>query len=112
MKRRGFSMVEILVILTVLGVIAGIAIPTALRARKASEAPTCQVNMSRISSAAEQYAAEAAAREDAASTQTLTLTTLVEAGLLSDHVACPTGAEYQLKTRRDGTIAVLHKENQ
>lgn len=67
MKRRlsiqrttssGFTLVEIMIVVTILGVILSIASPTWLRQRRLSQQRACQENLAKIQGAKEQWALE------------------------------------------------------
>lgn len=54
----GFTLVEIMIVVTIIGFLAGLAIPAITRSRRASQATRCVVNMRQIESAKEQWAME------------------------------------------------------
>ncbi len=57
-KRAGFTLVEIMVVISIIALIAGIAVPNVLRARKRSQATASLQTLRMLDSAKEQYAIE------------------------------------------------------
>jgi prepilin-type N-terminal cleavage/methylation domain-containing protein len=58
MPRAGFTLLEIMIIVTLIGVLAAISIPTFLRARTTSQANVCINTLRQIESATQQWALE------------------------------------------------------
>ena len=57
-KRKGFTILEIMIAVTIIGLLAAIAIPNFVRARKSAQAKACVNNLRLIDSAAQQYMLE------------------------------------------------------
>jgi prepilin-type N-terminal cleavage/methylation domain-containing protein len=54
--KKGFTLVEIMIVVTIIGLLAGIAIPSFIKARQTSQANTCINNLRQIDAAKEQWA--------------------------------------------------------
>jgi len=54
--RHGFTLVEIMIVVLIIGVLLSIAVPNFIRAREGSRAKSCQSNLKQIQSAKEQWA--------------------------------------------------------
>ncbi len=57
-NKRGFTLVEIMIVVAIIGILASIAIPNFIRARIQSNAKACVNNLKQISGAKAQYALE------------------------------------------------------
>jgi prepilin-type N-terminal cleavage/methylation domain-containing protein len=60
LKRRvkGFTLVEIMIVVAIIGIIIAIAIPGFMRAREVSRSTSCQENLIKIEGAVDQWAVE------------------------------------------------------
>jgi prepilin-type N-terminal cleavage/methylation domain-containing protein len=52
---RGFTLVEIMIVVTIIGLLVAIAVPNFLQARETSRAKSCVANLRQIDTAKQQY---------------------------------------------------------
>jgi prepilin-type N-terminal cleavage/methylation domain-containing protein len=57
-RKAGFTLIEIMIVVTIIGTLAAIVIPNFIKARATSQADACINNLRQVSSAANQWALE------------------------------------------------------
>ena len=67
---KGFTLVEIMIVVAIIGLLAAIAVPNFVQARNAARSSTCIYNLRLIDSAKEQYAIENNTANGAATSST------------------------------------------
>src|SRR4028118_2148542 len=87
-KTKGFTLVEIMIVVLIIGILMTIAVPNFIKARENSRKNTCIANLKQIDSAKEQWAMDL----KKADTDTPTIAELTgTAGYLKGPVTGPTG---------------------
>ena len=93
MKKQGFTLVEIMIVVAIIGLLAAIAIPSFMKARTESQKSACLNNLRQIAGAKEQWGLET----KAGSTDTPDMTALVGATLwIKTTPECPGGGAYTM----------------
>lgn len=87
-KSTGFTLVEIMIVVLIIGILLAIAIPNFVQARESSRAKACVANLKQIDSAKQQYM-----MDKNASTFTTDVSSLVTQYIRSAPV-CPAGGTY------------------
>lgn len=97
---RGYTLVEIMIVVAILGIVLAIAGPTWIKQRTLSQARVCQENLSKIEGAKEQWALDN--NKDASATPTWgDLVAADGSGYLKKQPECPSAGTYTL-----GSMAV------
>ena len=94
-RTRGFTLVEIMIVVAIIGILLGIAIPSFLRARETARGRACQENLQKIDSAKEQWAIETNRPNDYACDQTWTTWVGADKYIKKTPI-CPAGGTYTI----------------
>jgi len=102
-RKSGFTLVEIMIVVAIIGLLAAIAIPNFIKAREKSQTSVCISNLKQIDGAKEQYATEAHLTTGAA----VTVGTVAAPGnLVPNYIKsapqCPAGTTFY-----DGTVGAI-----
>lgn len=96
---KGFTLVEIMIVVAIIGIIISIAVPAFLRARENSRGRACQENLSKLDGATEQYALEFKLTNGTYVPNSALLTppgsTAAGSGFLKSMPKCPSNGTYR-----------------
>lgn len=91
-NRKGFTLVEMMIVVLIIGILVAIALPNFLKARENSQMRACAANMKQIQAAVEQWAMETRQAPDA--DLPTDVQALVTNGYLKSLPVCPAGGDY------------------
>jgi prepilin-type N-terminal cleavage/methylation domain-containing protein len=94
--RAGFTLVEIMIVVAIIGLLAAIAIPNFVKARATSQQNACINNLRQIDAAANQFALEKGKSTGSPLTLTTDLTPYIKLNSASKLPPCPAGGVYAL----------------
>ena len=94
-QTKGFTLVEIMIVVAIIGLLAAIAIPNFVKARATSQANACINNLRQIDAAENEWALEKGkVTNSAAPSLTTDLTPYIKLNANSSIPSCPAGGSY------------------
>jgi len=92
-RKAGFTLVEIMIVVAIIGLLAAIAIPNFIKARKTAQSNACINNLRQIDGAIQQWALELNQGSGATTTSTA-LAPFLGRGNAGKFPSCPAGGVY------------------
>ena len=93
-NRWGFTLVEIMIVIGIIGLLCAMVIPNYVRARANAQASACINNLRQIESALHQFATETGKRSGYVATYPSDLTPYLKLNATGQIPACPAGGTY------------------
>lgn len=90
-RRKGFTLIEIMIVVLIIGILLAIAIPNFMRARETSRAKSCCANLKQIETGKEQYAMDNKLSDGSPIPDGALW---AAGGYIKQEPACPSGGDY------------------
>src|ERR1039457_240859 len=88
-RKAGFTLVEIMIVVAIIGLLAAIAIPNFIKARATSQQNACISNLKQISGAIDEWALETGQSSGANVASVMTVSAYIKMNVASSVPSCP-----------------------
>lgn len=106
-KREGFTLIEIMIVVLIIGILLAIAVPNFVKARETSRTKTCISNLKQIDAAKEQWAMDYKKTTGDTPTQDNLTQEAADSGkYIKTWPDCPSGGDYVAGINAIGTDPV------
>jgi prepilin-type N-terminal cleavage/methylation domain-containing protein len=93
-RKAGFTLVEIMIVVAIIGLLAAIAIPNFIKARATSQQNACINNLRQIDGAINEWALETGQSNGATVTAVSTVSAYIKLNVNNSVPGCPAGGSY------------------